>query len=118
MLCNLHSEPSRSLSISALTRTLLYSSGSASNLVTSMVKSNLVEREPSQTDGRVTIIRPTEAGAVTFDAATTLVLDTVREEFAGEPAESELPAVAAFLSRVRSKDPNLRRPPYDLPFDL
>ncbi|MDO9398552.1 MAG: MarR family transcriptional regulator [Herbiconiux sp.] len=118
VLYNLNAEPGGRLSVSALSRTLLYSSGSASNLITGMERSQLVLRERAADDRRVSEIRMSDSGRAAFDAATTLVLDVVREEFADQLGPAELPAVAAFLQRVRERDPQLRRPPYDLPVDL
>lgn len=106
------------LSVGDLSRTLLYSSGSASNLIRGMVTAGLVERTRSQKDGRVALISATPEGARLFGQATRLVLDTVRDEFAAELLPEELPAVAAFLERLRARDPLLRRPPYDLPVEL
>ncbi|TAJ49790.1 MAG: MarR family transcriptional regulator [Herbiconiux sp.] len=106
------------LSVGDLSRTLLYSSGSASNLIRGMVTAGLVERSRSQSDGRVALISVTREGIRLFDRATALVLQTVRDEFAVELVADEMPAVAAFLSRLRARDPNLRRPPYDLPAGL
>lgn len=117
VLYNLHAQDD-GLSVGDLSRTLLYSSGSASNLIRGMATAGLVERTRSQKDGRVALISPTAEGSRLFERATTLVLETVRDEFAAELRTEELPAVAAFLERLRARDPHLRRPPYDLPVDL
>lgn len=118
LLYNLSTAPSHALSVSAVSRTLLYSSGSASNLVTSMVKAGLVERQRSATDRRSILITPTASGSSTFLAATTLVLEVVQREFAEHLSPAELGPVGAFLARVRDQDESLRRPPYDLPVEL
>ena len=118
LLYNLGSAPERTLGVSAVSRTLLYSSGSASNLVSSMVKSGLVERRPSTDDRRSILITPTEHGEAVFEAATRLVLGVVQREFAAYLPDSELEAVGAFLARLRAQDAQLRRPPYDLPVEL
>ena len=104
VLYNLDVEPGGRLSVSALTRTLLYSSGSASNLVAGMERSGLLERERSGTDRRVSETRMTPAGRAAFESATAVVLQAVNEEFATKLGDDELPAVAAFLQRVRAGD--------------
>ncbi|MFB2581758.1 MarR family winged helix-turn-helix transcriptional regulator [Herbiconiux sp. P15] len=118
VLYNLAAEPDSALSIGDLTRTLLYSSGSASKLVAAMQRSGLIEREQSQEDKRVILVRPTPEGSAAFAKATAEVLRVVREEFAVHLGSEELPVVAAFLRRLREQDPKLRRPPYDLPVEL
>lgn len=118
VLYNLNAEPAGELSVSALTRTLLYSSGSASKLIAAMERAGLVAREQSEVDRRVMLIRPTAAGRDAFGTATTAVLEIVRDTFSSLLPDADLPAVAGFLQRVREQDPKLRRPPYDLPVDL
>ncbi|WP_066040229.1 MarR family winged helix-turn-helix transcriptional regulator [Herbiconiux solani] len=118
VLYNLNNGPGEGLSVTGLSRTLLYSSGSASNLVGSMEKAGLVDREQSSSDRRVSLIRTTEKGRSAFEAATVAVLEVVRDEFAAPLTDAELPAVAAFLRRIREADPNLARPPYNLPVTL
>lgn len=118
VLYNLNAEPGSALSIGDLTRTLLYSSGSASKLVAAMQRGGLIEREQSTDDRRVILVRPTAEGSRAFDTATAEVLRVVREEFATHLQDDELPVVAAFLQRLREQDPKLRRPPYDMPVDL
>ncbi|MCS5721337.1 MarR family transcriptional regulator [Herbiconiux sp. CPCC 203407] len=118
VLYNLNAEPGSALSIGDLTRTLLYSSGSASKLVAAMQRGGLIEREQSTDDRRVILVRPTAEGSQAFERATAEVLRVVREEFAAHLSDEELPVVAAFLRRLREQDPKLRRPPYDLPVAL
>ncbi|RFA10667.1 hypothetical protein B7R54_16735 [Subtercola boreus] len=118
LLYNLGTAPAHTLSVSAVSRTLLYSSGSASNLVSSMVKAGLVERRPSPDDRRSILITPTEHGETTFTLSTRLVLEVVQREFAVHLGESELGPVGAFLARLRAQDAQLRHPPYDLPVEL
>ncbi|MDF2442847.1 MAG: hypothetical protein JWR01_1050 [Subtercola sp.] len=118
LLYNLGTAPQHTLSVTAVSRTLLYSSGSASNLVSSMVKAGLVDRKPSTDDRRSMLIRPTEHGERTFTASTRLVLEVVQREFADHLEESELGPVGAFLARLRAQDAQLRHPPYDLPVEL
>jgi DNA-binding MarR family transcriptional regulator len=118
VLYNLNADDRSALSIGDLTRTLLYSSGSASKLVAAMERAGLIEREQSSDDRRVILVRPTEAGSAAFETATTEVLAVVSGEFAAHLSEAELPVVAAFLARLREQDPKLRRPPYDLPVEL
>lgn len=115
VLYNLDAHAEGRMSVGELSTSLLYSSGSASNLIRSMVTAGLVQRTVSTEDRRVSIVALTELGRSTAETATTQVLEVVSAEFAAKLDESELPAVAAFLRRIRSSDTPLREPPYEIP---
>jgi DNA-binding MarR family transcriptional regulator len=115
LLYNLNAADGGRLSIGAVSRSLLYSSGSASNLVSSMVAAQLVDRERSEVDRRSFLISATPDGRERFTRATTLVLEIVESDFTSRIASDELLPLASFLARLRSDDDGLRRPPYDLP---
>ncbi|WP_440711425.1 MarR family winged helix-turn-helix transcriptional regulator [Herbiconiux sp. YIM B11900] len=118
VLYNLHSHAEGRMNVGELSKSLLYSSGSASNLIRSMATAGLVERSASPQDRRVSIVALTELGRQTVETGTAQVLEVVGAEFAAKLGETELPAVAAFLRRIRSADPGLREPPYELPAQL
>ncbi|WP_291051389.1 MarR family transcriptional regulator [Herbiconiux sp.] len=118
VLYNLHSHVEGRMSVGELSKSLLYSSGSASNLIRSMVTAGLVERSVSTHDRRVSVVALTGLGRETAETATSQVLEVVGAEFAAKLGETELPAVADFLRRIRSADSGLREPPYELPAQL
>jgi DNA-binding MarR family transcriptional regulator len=115
LLYNLNAADGGRLSIGAVSQSLLYSSGSASNLVASMVAAQLVDRERSEADRRSFLISATPEGRARFTTATTLVLEIVARDFTSRIADDELLPVSQFLARLRTADDGLRRPPYDLP---
>lgn len=118
LLYNLTSAPEQTMTVGEISASLLYSSGSTSNLITSMAKAGLVDRTTSETDRRVIQTRITDTGRLMFARATAVVLEISKNEFTDLLEAEEFMPVAAFMARLRNRDSHLRRPPYDLPVDL
>ncbi|WP_213816319.1 MarR family winged helix-turn-helix transcriptional regulator [Glaciihabitans sp. dw_435] len=118
LLYNLMSAPEQTMTVGEISASLLYSSGSTSNLITSMGKLGLVDRTTSQSDRRVIQTSITDAGRELFTRATSVVLRISKDEFTDFLGADEFVPVAAFMARLRTRDSHLRHPPYDLPIDL
>lgn len=102
------------LSASRIGEALLYSTGSVTNLLNRMTALDLVHRERSTTDRRVSTTTMTAHGRSVFERATEVLLAAVQESFSGQLRRTERAPVGAFLARLHAQDRTLREPPYEV----
>jgi DNA-binding MarR family transcriptional regulator len=92
--------PNQRMTMSHLSRSLLYSSGSATNLVARLEELGYVERNPGPTDHRVVEVELTPAGTRLIRAARELHFADLERVFAPLVAAEELPHVVSLAKRM------------------
>lgn len=95
-LLTLWEAPHHRLRASTLAQHLLYSSGSASHLVSSLEKRGLVVRGGTPEDARVVEVWLTAFGLSCIAAATQKHIESIDREFSPLLSDEHLPAVHAF----------------------
>lgn len=118
VLFNLGAADDKKLAMAQIGESVLFSTGSVTNLVSGMVSRGLVDRARAEHDRRVVFAHLTESGAELLVAATEIILTAVKREFTDLIHDDELEPVTAFFARLRATDRVLRRAPYDLPVKL
>ncbi len=81
-LLTLWEAPGNTLPANTLAKRLLYSSGSASHLISRLEERGLVRRRPDPADARVTVVGLTRTGLAKIEAATRHHLASIDREFA------------------------------------
>ncbi|MEV0008740.1 MarR family transcriptional regulator [Streptomyces sp. NPDC047973] len=103
-LLSLWEAPERSMQATRLARTLLYSSGSASNLVTRLVEAGLVRREPGVEDARVIQVALTERGSELIERAVAVHLASIAREFEPLIDDADVQPLLAFTRRLAAHE--------------
>lgn len=98
----LHAAAPSGLTMSRLSRGLLYSSGSASNLVSRLEELGHVERNTPQGDARSIEVTLTESGAELIEAARGMHFADLDRVFAPLVGEQDRPVLESFFARMRS----------------
>lgn len=88
------------LSASELGNALLYSSGSATNLIKRLEELGLVRREACATDARVVLVSLTEEGLARITAAAAAHRASIEREFGTLIEDEEIPVIRAFTRRL------------------
>ena len=92
--------PQRSLPASELAKHLLYSSGSASHLISRLEERGLVERETRDEDARVVRVRLTGEGEALISAATDAHVEQLKAEFEPLINDDEVEVLLRFVRRL------------------
>lgn len=103
-LLTLWEAPHHRLRASTLAQHLLYSSGSASHLISSLEKRGLVIRGGHADDARVVEVWLTAFGLARISAATTAHIESIDREFAPLLRDEHLPAVQAFAREMAAAE--------------
>jgi DNA-binding MarR family transcriptional regulator len=88
------------MTMSRLSHSLLYSSGSATNLVARLEQLGYVTRTPDDTDHRVVEVRLTPTGVRLIEEARQLHFADLERIFAPLVSEEELPQLVALARRM------------------
>ena len=95
----------RGLTMSRLSRHLLYSSGSASHLVDRLVQLGYVQRSRTEADGRAVEVSLTPVGAELISSARAMHFADLERVFGPLVGEDELPGLIAFAKRMAAARP-------------
>lgn len=99
------------LSVGDLARELVYSSGSATHLISRLEERGLVERAPSAGDARRVMVRLTDAGETLVVAATTAHSAALDASFSPLVPEEERRVLLAFARRLAEAEGVTSQPP-------
>lgn len=107
----LSESPGTTLSTSALATGLLYSSGSASHLISRLAEQGHVERTPRRADARVIDVSLTAAGADLIARARSAHLASLSTEFEPLIADADVEPLLAFARRLAGNEGVTSAPP-------
>ena len=96
--------PRHTLHATELARSLVYSSGSSSNLMSRLAAEQLVRRETSADDARVVEISLTDKGRDLIARATGEHIGGIAREFEPLIADADVPALLAFARRIAAHE--------------
>ncbi|MFE9817927.1 MarR family transcriptional regulator [Streptomyces sp. NBC_00236] len=99
-LLSLWEAPDHTLRTTQLAQSLLYSSGSASHLISRLTEAGLVNREASPDDARVIQVSLTERGADLIERATAAHLAGIAREFEPLIDDADVAPLLAFARRM------------------
>lgn len=100
----LSESPERRLAATDLAAGLLYSSGSASHLISRLAELGLVERTSDPADSRKVIVGLTLAGADVIDRATDAHVEALNSEFATLISPEALPVLLEFARTLAAHE--------------
>lgn len=106
--------PDGAMTAGDLGRALLYSSGSATNLLTRMEHLGLVDRTPCPDDARVVLIRLTRQGASTIARASAAHRRSIEQAFSPVVSDDEVQPLLAVTRRLVASE-ELDRLPHFAP---
>jgi DNA-binding MarR family transcriptional regulator len=100
VLLRLARAPGRSLRMTELAKRVTMSPSGLTRMVDRLVEEELVERERSDQDARVTLAKLTERGRQALRRAAATHLRGIREHFTGRLAQKQLVNVASALETI------------------
>jgi len=103
-LLSLWEATGHTLQMNHLARSLLYSSGSASHLVSRLAEAGLVRRETGAADARVIEVSLTDAGVDLIERAVGTHLTGIAREFEPLVDDSEVDALLSFARRFAAHE--------------
>lgn len=110
-LLTLWETPGRRLPTTALSRTLLYSSGSTTHLVARLVESGWVERAPDPGDARVQLVNLTERGRGLIERAVAAHVEDLAACFDPLIEDADVDVLLAFARRLAEAEQVSSQPP-------
>ncbi|MFD1828016.1 MULTISPECIES: MarR family winged helix-turn-helix transcriptional regulator [Mumia] len=110
-LLSLWEAPGHTLKATQLARSLVYSSGSASHLISRLCEAGLVDRVESPEDARVVQVVLTERGAELVERATDAHAESLAREFEPLIDDADLAPLLAFARRLAAHEGVTSAPP-------